>query len=218
MPVLIALSFLVFVALLWAAISILASVRRARRRRRRHELEAAGMHLGSVPVPAVTPGPLVYEDPHVAADTPAQSASYAASLPHPASPQPAGPHLAGQILPPLARSVAARSQARRAPSTGSYPILTAEPFAPSVEAEAPSAADSSSLEDISPAPPIPEPIAPPPPRLRSFPTRLGKHAVAAEPAVDAAPRWNPFTTEFGDLTDPTPRRRPASARNRKRSR
>lgn len=60
-----------------------------------------------------------------------------------------------------------------------------------------------------PPPPLPDP--PPPPRLRSFPTRLGKHTLAVPASDVLAPRWNPFSKDFADLTDPVPSRRQAAA-------
>ena len=55
---------------------------------------------------------------------------------------------------------------------------------------------------------------PPPPRLRNFPTRLGKHPVNPLARDDARPEWNPFSKDIGDVSDPTPSRRYAPPRGR----
>lgn len=72
----------------------------------------------------------------------------------------------------------------------------------------------------------PDLLLPPPPRLRRFPTRLGKHPVALEAALEVTGKaagegvspWNPFGADFGDLSDPTPSPRRPQARSRSRER
>jgi len=59
--------------------------------------------------------------------------------------------------------------------------------------------------------------APPPPRLRTFPTRLGKHPINPLAPHDPRPEWNPFSQETGDVSDPRPTRRFTRPHNRSRS-
>ena len=69
-----------------------------------------------------------------------------------------------------------------------------------------------------PPPLVDAPPPPPPPGLRNFPTRIGKHTLAATNADGSWAKWNPFGTDYADLTDPAPSRRSPKAGDRNKDR
>lgn len=76
------------------------------------------------------------------------------------------------------------------------------------------AANAAPVATVEP-PPMPERAPEPPPRLRSFPTRLGKHT-APEATPEVSGKWNPFSKDLADLSDPAPTWRNMAARTRTR--
>ena len=158
MPVLFTVSILAFVALLWATISIVGFVRRARRRQRKRAADAA--ETRQAPSGCAEPEPIRFGNPVASA-----------------------------------RTVHADFPGER-------------------DSAEESVGETLAAKNIAPEFVIPPLAAAPPPRLRSFPTRLGKHPVNPLAPDEQRPGWNPFPKDFPDVTDPTPSRRYGAPRGR----